>query len=382
MGQAPSACCFLRGGPLFARDVPLIQAAADIPLHHHPRIRARALAWSPEQALIFTAQEDPVQVEARVARKDHDLWSGEGPSEPSLPRCVQAGSGESPTDEEINLPPQSAITAYDPWTAERRRVQGTSLDEVLCVVWANKPGLLLCGGSGSRELIALDDKLQLQWALEPGIGKVRTLIWVQELDMVLCAGVQEVAAFTIKDGEGKLSWCVMPGFLELTSLAWGSCQRFVFAGGSNERYVIGKILAMEPETGKTRWEVDPKVGGVNCLSWSAEQGILFCAGNHAKVAALEPDRGDPIWITDPHVGESKAYGTWNPGVTSLAWAAGSSLLLCGGSHGRVAALDPRSGATIWAVDAMVRSIASLVYIPEMRLTLCLGEAGAFAALVT
>lgn len=368
-GTSELTCC-ARDMGLGSRLLRLEQVAAATPLHRNPNVSAGLLLWASELRLVLAGPARP-----SGQGQEQEEWGLEQPDN---------GSAASSS---VNCKTASQVAAYDLWSAAAAWSAGTPVEELLCMAWLPRRRLLLCGGAGIKEVCALDDQQHVSWSLDSHIGKVRCLAWASERELALCAGGQEVVAFSV-DGLAEQPgweplWLTNTEFLELFSLEWAASKELVFAGGSHNRAIQGKVAALGIQAGETRWTSMPPIGAVLCLVWAEEHNLLFCGGNHAKVAALEPEKGDMVWSTDPGVGESRHFGVYvDPGVTCLAWARASGLLICGGGAGRVAALDPTGGSLLWAVDPEVGALRSLAYVFEMGTTLCSGASGMVATLVT
>lgn len=363
-------CCARDLG--LSSDLELAKVAAATPLHHGKGVTAGLLVWSSELRVVLAAQPQSLQ---REEEKKWDL-------EDLQPKVGSISSSELSTA-------SSKVVAYDLWSAEPAWTASTPVEEILCMAWVPERRLLVCGGAGIKEIAALDEKHQVVWSLDSGIGKACCLQWAPGLDLMICGGKQEVLAFSLDEAANSSSsweprWLVNTEFLSLNCLAWSGSQGLIFAAGSHERVILGKVVALDAKQGgQERWSALPSVGAVLCCLAAEEPALFFCGGNHAKVAALEPGSGEQRWIVDPGVGESRQYGVYSsPGVLCLAWAKASGKLLCGGSLGKIAALDPLSGHLLWAVDPGVSALRSMAYVPEMGGTLCCGAAGGVAALVT
>jgi outer membrane protein assembly factor BamB len=110
------------------------------------------------------------------------------------------------------------------------------------------------------------------------------------------------------------------------------------------------ILALDLE-GALKWKAPngrawkgPQVGARAVPTWN--DGLLYQLNAHGLLAAFVAATGKPAWTVDLKERFEARTGTW--GFTEHVIVDGD-LVLCmpGGSKGRVAALDRKTGATVW-----------------------------------
>jgi len=252
----------------------------------------------------------------------------------------------------------------------------TCLQELKCVAYSPERKLLFAGGKGLNEIVAYNTEHKMEWEAESGISVVYALQWSSEMSVLLAAGIKEIAL--IDPCDGALQWSMAAGFYDVRCFCWCSQLGTAIIGGSYERFVIGMIVSVEPRINEPVWaikgdKIGATTGGVKAMCLDTDQSKLFCGGNNSKVVCLEPSTSKRLWTSDVQVGQRAAFGSRFHGVTALQWADMARVVIAAGDKGKMAALDPDTGDTVWVVATGIGRIWHLAYVPDLRMTVCSGD---------
>ncbi len=204
-------------------------------------------------------------------------------------------------------------------------------------------GEVVAAASASGEVYLLNSELDEVWDVDldrtilGGTALNSTNVYVVTSDAVLVA---------LARGDGtKVFETVLPGSATVPPVATDS---LVFV-----KTQIGRILAVNAQTGATVWVEEAKESGVSIRGGSPmtlEGDILFVLWGSGRIVAYQADSGRIIWERQVAVSRGRSPLTRivdSKGAPSVR----NNYLATATRNGQVSLLDARNGQLIWNLDS-------------------------------
>lgn len=235
-------------------------------------------------------------------------------------------------------------------------------------------GLVLCGGGWTGKISALElESGQPRFALDIGVGEYVRVAYSESASLgIFAGGALSAKVAGVEPSSGKVRWLVDSPIGATWTISASPISSSVVLGGSWTRPGnSARLWALDAATGETLFDVDPGVGKYVQVAY-LKSGAVACGGEQGKVAVLDPKSGAPHFTADAGVGE----------VSALREAAEANMILCAGSWaGLISGLDGATGKVLLPpTNATIGKIFSVTYLPELQLAVCGGSTGMVAGI--
>jgi len=234
-------------------------------------------------------------------------------------------------------------------------------------------GCFFLGGKGLKELMAFNKSHKVLWEANVGLSAVQSMCFAPKIGVLMVLGTH--SAGVVDPATGEVLWLMAPSRYELRCVT--ADKAMFFLGGDFEGRLQGQMFAISWPRTEVSWRVRGDItgamtGSVQAMCLDETQDFLFCGGNNGKVVCLLPKTGNVCWHSTDIFGQRACCGFHCRGVTCLAWASYSRLLVAGSDDGTIAAIVPESGETRWMLMVDMHTVEYLTYIPSQRMTVCSG----------